>query len=564
MIKNILIFFFTFLTVISFITESESSVDSSKFKELVEQFNNKTNDQTFNPDRSGETYIFKKLEETKKELESLRSIDINKLSDKDQIDYKFIESILVGKEIEYEEIQSWKMDPRDYMNFRQISNKIYITKSYEEILEYLLKYLPVVLNDLKFAMQQIDTYVPRFQELGLFMAENSIPIFRLTVSEITYAYQEMNDWEEDIRINKIDKLNTEILNQLESFIDFLKYDLPKKNKSSFSIGKETYNKMLKNQFLLNYDDETLWEFGWKEFNNTLNKMDELAKEIDPNKSTKELLIDIKNEYPDPDKMIEAHQYWVDKSGEHIKSKKLIPIPWKERVRVVPREEYLRKTSYYGNFSRSTGKDEEGFFTSKWKINPFEERWDQKTKDEYLVEHDWGVIIVTAPHETYAGHHIQGLYQMHNPRELRRNNGLSLFSEGWGLYNEQLMLETGFYPDKKIKLRQLQLRLWRNARVIYDVGMHTGKMTYEEAIKLMTDKVGFLRWAAQLEIDSSSSRPGYFIGYFMGMIEILKMREEYRKLMGNNYKISDFHEKLLKIGNMPPSLMKQELFNNNGQ
>ena len=564
MIKNILKCFFTFLTVISFITESQSSADSSKFKELVEQFNNKSNDQTFNPDRSGETYIFKKLEETKKELESLRSIDINKLSDKDQIDYKFIESILVGKEIEYEEIQSWKMDPRDYMNFRQISNKIYSTKSYEEILEYLLKYLPVVLNDLKFAMQQIDTYVPRFQELGLFMAENSIPIFRLTVSEIIYAYQEMNDWEEDVRINKIDKLNTEIRNQLELFIDFLKYDLPKKNKSSFSIGKETYNKMLKNQFLLNYDDETLWEFGWKEFNNTLNKMDELAKEIDPNKSTKELLIDIKNEYPDPDKMIEAHQYWVDKSGEHIKSKKLIPIPWKERVRVVPREEYLRKTSYYGNFSRSTGKDEEGFFTSKWKINPFEERWDQKTKDEYLVEHDWGVIIVTAPHETYAGHHIQGLYQMHNPRELRRNNGLSLFSEGWGLYNEQLMLETGFYPDKKIKLRQLQLRLWRNARVIYDVGMHTGKMTYEEAIKLMTDKVGFLRWAAQLEIDSSSSRPGYFIGYFMGMIEILKMREEYKKLMGNNYKISDFHEKLLKIGNMPPSLMKQELFNNNGQ
>ena len=564
MIKNILRCFFTFLTVISFITESESSVDSSKFKELVEQFNNKTNDQTFNPDRSGETYIFKKLEETKKELESLRSIDINKLSDKDQIDYKFIQSILVGKEIEYEEIQSWKMDPRDYMNFRQISNKLNTSKSYEEIIEYLLKYLPVVLNDLKFAMQQIDTYVPRFQELGLFMAENSISIFRLTVSEFTYAYQEMNDWEEDIRINKIKKLNTEIRKQLESFIDFLKYDLPKKNKTSFSIGKETYNKMLKNQFLLNYDDETLWEFGWKEFNNTLNKMDALAKEIDPNKSTKELLIDIKNEYPDPDKMIEAHQYWVDKSGEHIKSKKLIPIPWKERVLVVPREEYLRKTSYYGNFSRSTGKDEEGFFTSKWKINPYEERWDQKTKDEYLVEHDWGVILVTAPHETYAGHHIQGLYQMHNPRELRRNNGLSLFSEGWGLYNEQLMLETGFYPNKKIKLRQLQLRLWRNARVIYDVGMHTGKMTYEEAIKLMTDKVGFLRWAAQLEIDSSSSRPGYFIGYFMGMIEILKMREEYKKLIGNNYKISDFHEKLLKIGNMPPSLMKQELFNNNGQ
>ncbi|MFL3001095.1 MAG: DUF885 domain-containing protein [Cytophagales bacterium] len=558
--------------VIYFNQIEDSDSDSDKFKTLVDKFNNKKNDFSSNLERSSETYIFEKLKETKKELEILRSVDIINLSKEDQIDYKFIESILVGKEIEYEEIQSWKRDPRDYMNFRQISNT-YNSRmtTCEDKYDYLLEYLPVVLNDLKFAMLQIDTYVPRFQELGLYMAENSMSIFRLDIGELIYSCSGGGmDWEdmeemmvpvkEDPRENKITSLNREIIGQLELFIDFLKNELPKKEKSSFSIGKATYNKMLKNQFLLDYNDESLWEFGWKEFNNTVSKMDALAKEIDPNKSTSELLIDIKNEYPLPDSMIQAHQYWVDKSGEHIKSNNLIPIPWKERVNVVPREEYLRKTSYYGNFSRSRGVDDEGYFTSEWKINPFEHRWDQKTKDEYLVEHDWGVIIVTAPHETYAGHHIQGLYQMHNPKELRRSNGLSLFSEGWGLYNEQLMLETGFYPNKKIKLRQLQLRLWRNARVIYDVGMHTGKLSYEDAISLMTDKVGFLRWAAQLEIDSSSSRPGYFIGYFMGMIEILEMREDYKKMKGENYNISDFHEKLLKIGNMPPSIMREALFN----
>ena len=555
--------------VIYFNQIEDSDSDSDKFKTLVDKFNNKKNDFSSNLERSSETYIFEKLKETKKELEILRSVDIRNLSKEDQIDYKFIESILVGKEIEYEEIQSWKRDPRDYMNFRQISNNYNSRMTCEDQYDYLLEYLPVVLNDLKFAMLQIDSYVPRFQELGLYMAENSMSIFRLDIGELTYSCSgggmdwediESNDWVEDPGKNKIDSLNREIIVQLELFIDFLKNELPKKEKSSFSIGKATYNKMLKNQFLLDYNDETLWEFGWKEFNNTVSKMDALAKEIDPNKSTSELLIDIKNEYPLPDSMIQAHQFWVDKSGEHIKSNNLIPIPWKERVNVVPREEYLRKTSYYGNFSRSRGEDNEGFFTSEWKINPFENQWDDKTKNEYLVEHDWGVIIVTAPHETYAGHHIQGLYQMHNPRELRRNNGLSLFSEGWGLYNEQLMLETGFYPNKKIKLRQLQLRLWRNARVIYDVGMHTGKLSYEDAINLMTDRVGFLRWAAQLEIDSSSSRPGYFIGYFMGMTEILKMRDEYKEMMGEDYNVSDFHEKLLKIGNMPPSLMKEALFN----
>jgi uncharacterized protein (DUF885 family) len=225
---------------------------------------------------------------------------------------------------------------------------------------------------------------------------------------------------------------------------------------------------------------------------------------------------------------------------------------------VPRAEYLRKYSYYGNFSRARKPDANGVLVAQWMINPFEEQWDDKTKQEYLVEHDYGVIIVTAPHETYMGHHIQGLYQMHNPRKLRRTNGISIFSEGWGLYNEQLMRETGFFPNDRILLRQLQLRLWRNARVVWDVGIHTGRMTYEEAISLLSDRVGFLRWAAQLEVDASAKDPLYRIGYFMGMIEILRMRDEFRQRVGDKFTLSDFHERLLKVGNMPPSLMRKGL------
>ena len=548
------IFFFTFYFILSgCINESKTNGD---FEKIVEFFTSKKNNFSNTPNRLSEEYIFSQLSEVKNELNKLRSVVYEDLSNEEKVDYKFIESLLVGKEIRYEDIQSWKRDPRDYMNFRQISSTINGSKTCEEKITFLTKYLPIIREDLKSGSRQLVEYVPRFQELGLYMAKNSNVIFD---DEINKFFESCSSITEE-RKNQIKSVSSQITEELKIFTDYIENSLPNREESTFSVGKSTYNKMLKYQFLLPYDDETLWEFGWQEFNRTLDKMDALAKEIDSTKTTKELLIEIKNEYPDPYDMIEAHQHWVDKSGEHIKSKGLIPIPWKERVNVVAREEYLRKTSYYGNFSSSRGEDEEGYFTSEWKINPFEDYWDEKTKNEYLVEHDWGVIIVTAPHETYGGHHIQGLYQMHNPNKLRKNNGISLFSEGWGLYNEQLMLETGFYPNKKIKLRQLQLRLWRNARVIYDVGMHSGKLSYEEAISLMTDKVGFLRWAAQLEIDSSSSRPGYFIGYFIGMTEILKMREEFKKLMGENYDISDFHEKLLKIGNMPPSLMKESLFN----
>jgi uncharacterized protein (DUF885 family) len=170
-----------------------------------------------------------------------------------------------------------------------------------------------------------------------------------------------------------------------------------------------------------------------------------------------------------------------------------------------------------------------------------------------------VILVTAPHETYGGHHVQIMYQMHNPSKLRRVVSTPMFTEGWGLYNEQLFQETGFFPNETIHLRQLQLRLWRNARVIYDVGMQTGRMTREQAVQLMVDRVGFLRWAAEAEVDSALARPGYFIGYFMGMSEILKIRDEYHARMGGRFTLKDFHQKILEVGSMPPALVREALF-----
>ncbi len=530
--------------------ENTAPLKSSNFQTFVENFNVSSTD-TDIPDLSV-AYYASELERVRKQLEELNAIDTTQLSFEDSIDWRFAQSILKGKEIRQSEHQTWRMDPRNYMSFRALGNIIEKPGALSNKvaqLEARLKVLPIQLQNGK---SQLAFYVPRFQELSLFMAENAKSLFNKDLMKFASTSEGGE---------KLIPLISKSQEALTDYTAFVANELPKKPQRDFAMGKATYNRMLEQQFLLPYNDETLWEFGKVQFDKTVAELEALAKEIDPAKTWQELATEIKNEYPEPHKMIAAHQLWVDSSKAHILKNNLIPIPWKERVQVVPRAEYLRKTSYYGNFSRAQGKDKDSIFTAQWMINPFEDRWDDQTKQEYLVEHDWGVIIVTAPHESYGGHHVQGLYQMHNPSKLRRNNGLSMFSEGWGLYNEQLMSETGFFPSKRIHLRQLQLRLWRNARVVYDVGMHTGKMTYEEAIQMMTDKVGFLRWAAQLEVDSASERPGYFIGYFMGMSEILKMRELYKEKRGDDFTLSDFHEKLLKIGNMPPKLMEASLLRN---
>jgi len=496
------------------------------------------------------------LQKVKKGLLELESIDTAMLGGDDLVDWKFAHSILSGQALELGSMRFYRRDPRIYMGFTDLSRILAGPGSDSSKIQEVLPRLEIMPLQLSNGMAQLQTNVPRFTELAIFMAENAFLLFDRELP----AFQKKAGIPADVLTEPAAKARR----SLEMFLDFLKKDLPAKPVGSFAIGKTTYDSMLARQYLLKGGSDVLYAFGLREFEITIEELKVMAKKIDSTKSWQEGVRIVKRQSPAPARMIEAHQIWVDKSREHLIRNDLIPVPWMERVRVVPRAEYLRKTSYYGNFSLAKEKSKDGIFWSEWMINPYEEQWDAKRKKEYMEEHDWGVIMVTAPHETYGGHHIQGLYQMHNPRKIRRENGISIFSEGWGLYNEQLMLETGFFRSKPVQIRQLHLRLWRNARVIYDVGMHTGKMSYEDAIKLMTDKVGFLPWAAQLEVDAAAASPGYFIGYFTGMKEILKIREEFKQRMGEKYSLRDFHERLLKIGNMPPALMREALFNNLNQ
>lgn len=492
----------------------------------------------------------KVLADLKQKLADLRSLDTAKLAGDDLIDWKFAQSILSGKVLEQERAL-WRKDPRVYLTFTRLSGVIGRPGDPAGKTKEITRRLLTSQQQLQNGIAQLEIYVPRFQELGLFMAENGLVFFDKELPRFVEQLDKPSD--------SLTRAAAEARSALVKFISFVKNELPKKKPGDFAIGEEAYNRMLKEQVLLSYDADSLYRFGLAEFNKTIAEMEQLAKQIDSTKTWQQLATEIKNEYPEPHKMIEVHQEWVNKTRDHVLKHNLIPIPWKERVNVVERAEYLRKTSYYGHFSFAKAKDADSIYTSEMHINPFEDQWDEKRKKEYLVEHDWGVIMVTAPHETYAGHHIQGLYQINNPRPLRRENSISIFHEGWGLYNEQLFKETGFFPNDKIILRQLQLRLWRNARVIYDVGLHTGRMSYQDAIVLMRDNVGFLEWAAQLEVDGATASPGYYIGYFTGMMEILKMREDYKKLRGEAFSLSEFHERLLKIGSMPIVLMRESLF-----
>jgi uncharacterized protein (DUF885 family) len=94
----------------------------------------------------------------------------------------------------------------------------------------------------------------------------------------------------------------------------------------------------------------------------------------------------------------------------------------------------------------------------------------------------GVITSTSIHETYPGHYVQFLRVQNAPSKVRKLLGASSNSEGWAHYCEQMMIDEGYGAgDLKLRLGQLQDALLRNARYIAGIEMHTGQMTFAQAV-----------------------------------------------------------------------------------
>ncbi len=174
-----------------------------------------------------------------------------------------------------------------------------------------------------------------------------------------------------------------------------------------------------------------------------------------------------------------------------------------------------------------------------------------------AHHDTWVPII-AVHEAYPGHHVQALKVRENPRPLRRLARESIYSEGWGLYTEQLMWDYGFLQGDEVYLTILRNRLWRAARVILDASLHTGRMTVDEAEAFLVERVRFDPYAAELEVGMYPRRPTYVLGYLIGMQEIAAIHRDWVARNGEPDPPSELWDRFLSTGSIPTVLVRAEL------
>ena len=161
------------------------------------------------------------------------------------------------------------------------------------------------------------------------------------------------------------------------------------------------------------------------------------------------------------------------------------------------------------------------------------------------------------HEAVPGHHLQlSIQQEADMPQLRKVSSYNAYVEGWALYAEQLAGEMGMYDnDPYGRIGYLHDALFRAVRLVVDTGMHAMGWSREQAIAYMMDKTADSEASATGEIERYCVWPGQALGYMVGKITWLKIRDAVKAKQGSNFSYKTFHDTGLKAGSLPLAVLE---------
>lgn len=164
------------------------------------------------------------------------------------------------------------------------------------------------------------------------------------------------------------------------------------------------------------------------------------------------------------------------------------------------------------------------------------------------------------HEAIPGHHYQISLQQEDTTlpKFRRFGGNNAYVEGWALYCESLGKELGLYTDPYQYMAALGDEIHRAIRLVVDVSLHTKNMTREAAIKYMMEHEAISEQGATAEIERYMAIPGQALGYKIGALKIAELRNKFQKALGSKFKLSVFHDNVLKDGALPLDVFEAKM------
>ena len=344
---------------------------------------------------------------------------------------------------------------------------------------------------------------------------------------------------------------------VEDYARFLKETVGPRARGNFAAGKQLFEELVRENHMLDYSAEELLKVGWRLFDETDRAMTELAQQIDGQKTARELLEIAKADHPKADELLDVYRREMARARQFVASRDIVTIPKGESLKIEPTPPFVRGIIPYAAYMMPgpLEKIQQGVFL----VTPVDLQSPEKEQEEKLKGHYYGKLPVTSLHEAYPGHHLQLVYA-NSVGSLPRKLGAfisTLFIEGWAFYCEELMEQLGYIDQPLQRLGRLSDQLWRAARIILDVSLHTQNMTVQEGIDFLVSRCGLEPSNAQAEVRRYTGSPTQPMSYLIGKLEIMKLIDEYKR-KHPQASSKEVHDAVLSCGSLPPRLMRERL------
>ncbi|HVT91798.1 MAG TPA: DUF885 domain-containing protein [Bryobacteraceae bacterium] len=348
---------------------------------------------------------------------------------------------------------------------------------------------------------------------------------------------------------------------LEKYQEFLKNDLLPRSHGDFRLGAANYRKKLLYEEMVDTPLAELLKVGYANLRENQRAMKDAAARIDPTRDPAAVLADLMKDHPAPDELVASVSNTLSGLREFIETRHIVGIPSQVLPTVEETPPFMRALT---SASMDTpGPYEKVATEAFFNVTPPEKDWPKERIEEHMQSFGRAELTTLAVHEAYPGHYVQFLWVPRAPSEAKKILGAGTNVEGWAHYCEQMMLDEGFgNGDPKLRLAQIADALLRNARYIVGVEMHTGNMTFDQGVDFFVKEGHTTRELALVETKRGTSDPTYLM-YTLGKLEILKLREDYKKKQGAAFTLEGFHNEFLKQGFPPIKIVRRNLLGAEG-
>jgi uncharacterized protein (DUF885 family) len=350
---------------------------------------------------------------------------------------------------------------------------------------------------------------------------------------------------------------------LLSYIAFLNNVLPTAT-TPWVMGRENFETLLALR-KLPYTGDQILALGQKWLNEEKENLKILAESIAHGKSVDEITDMIKSKHPSTfEETLELYRTYIKKSRAFIIANDVVTMPEGETLLVKETPEYVRYQLPVAAYRPASAVGERiGYYL----VTPPE------TPDG-LREHNEPSVANVSVHEAYPGHHIQIFCSNNHPHKIRWTSipvdvyckvvseGSELV-EGWAHYCEEYMQKKGYITSKEYLFTQSLQAIWRAVRIIVDVNLSRGEMSFDEAVAFIQNEAGMEHSTAMAEVKRYTIGPSYPLSYLLGKHMIKELKEKVKKMMGPRFTDKFFHDTIIYEGTMPISFL-EEIFKHKAQ